>query len=80
VFRSSSVAAQHEAVANGVGLGILHAFAADADPRLVRILPQTVEVTRSYWLVVHKEQQRLPRARAVVDFLTELVARNRRRF
>jgi len=80
VFRSSSIAAQHEAVANGLGLGILHAFAADADPRLVRVLPKTVQVTRSYWLVVHKEQQRLPRVRAVIDFLTALMARNRRRF
>jgi len=79
-FRSSSIAAQHEAVANGLGLGILHAFAADADPRLARVLAKSVQVTRSYWLVVHKDQQRLPRARAVIDFLTDLVARNRRRF
>jgi DNA-binding transcriptional LysR family regulator len=80
VFRSSSIAAQHEAVANGLGLGILHAFAADSDPRLVRVLARSVEVARSYWLVVHKEQQRLPRIRAVIDFLTEVVTRNRRRF
>jgi DNA-binding transcriptional LysR family regulator len=79
-FRSSSIAAQHEAVANGLGLGILHAFAADADRRLVRVLPQTVQVARSYWLVVHKEQQRLPRVRAVIDFIIDVVTRNRRRF
>jgi len=79
-FRSSSIAAQHEAVANGLGLGILHVFAADADGRLVRVLPKGVQVTRSYWLVIHKEQQRLPRVRAVVDFLTDLVARNSKRF
>jgi DNA-binding transcriptional LysR family regulator len=79
-FRSSSIAAQHEAVANGLGLGILHAFAADADSRLLRVLPKSVQVTRGYWLVVHKDQQRLPRVRAVIDFLTDLVARNRRRF
>jgi len=79
-FRSSSIAAQHEAVANGLGLGILHAFAADADPRLVRLLPKNIQVTRSYWLVVHKDEQRLPRVRAVIDFLTDLVARNSRRF
>jgi DNA-binding transcriptional LysR family regulator len=79
-FRSSSIAAQHEAVANGLGLGILHAFAADADPRLVRVLPQNIQVTRSYWLVVHKDEQRLPRVRAVIDFLTDLVARNSKRF
>jgi DNA-binding transcriptional LysR family regulator len=79
-FRSSSIAAQHEAVANGLGLGILHAFVADADPRLVRLLPKNIQVTRSYWLVVHKDEQRLPRVRAVIDFLTDLVARNSKRF
>jgi DNA-binding transcriptional LysR family regulator len=79
VFRSSSIAAQHEAVAHGLGLGILHAFAADADVRLVRVLPKAVQIMRSYWLVVHKDQQSLPRVRAVIDFLVDLVGRNRRR-
>lgn len=80
VFRSSSIAAQQAAVAAGLGLGILHVFAAEADERLVRILPEKVEIIRSYWLVMHADQQKLPRIRAVVDFLDELVAENRGKF
>lgn len=80
VFRSSSIAAQQAAVAAGLGLGILHVFAAEADERLVRILPEKVEIIRSYWLVMHADQQKLPRIRAVVDFLDELVAENRVKF
>jgi DNA-binding transcriptional LysR family regulator len=74
VFRSSSTAAQHAAVAGGLGLGLLHAFAADRDDRLIRILPNSVEVQRTYWIAMHEDQQRLPRVRAVVDFLDEVVA------
>lgn len=79
VFRSSSLAAQQAAVANGLGLGILHVFAAEQNPRLRRVLPE-VEVMRSYWLLMHPDQQRLPRIRAVVDFLDEVVRINQRRF
>jgi len=79
VFRSSSIAAQQAAVANGLGLGILHVFAAEQDRRLRRVLPE-VEVTRSYWLLMHADQQRLPRIRAVVDFLDEVVRINQQRF
>lgn len=77
IFRSSSSAAQQSAVAAGVGLGMLHVLAADQDPRLQRILPDMIEVRRSYWLVVHADQQRTPRIRAVITFLTDLVEQMR---
>ncbi|WP_395670739.1 LysR family transcriptional regulator [Phenylobacterium sp.] len=79
VFRSSSIAAQQAAVASGLGLGVLHVFAAAQDPRLVRILPEAVAIERSYWLVLHADQRHLPRIRAVVDFLHELVRTDRHR-
>ena len=72
-FRSSSIAAQQEAVASGLGLGVLHAFPADRDARLKRVLPQSVALTRSYWLSVHADAQRIGRVRAVIDFLGHLV-------
>jgi DNA-binding transcriptional LysR family regulator len=73
VFRSSSSAAQHSAVAAGVGLGMLHRLAADQDARLTRIFPGTVEAVRTYWLVMHADQQRTPRIRAIADFLGDVV-------
>lgn len=76
-FRASSSAAQHAAIAAGMGLGMLHVFAAANDPNLIRILPSDLEVQRSYWLVMHADLQALPRVRAVVDFLND-VMRNRR--
>lgn len=79
VFRSTSIAAQHAAVAGGFGLGVLHLFAAEHDPALVRLLPE-VEIHRSYWLAVHADMQRLPRVRAVMDFIDAVVADRRADF
>lgn len=80
VFRSSSIAAQQAAVAAGLGLGVLHVFTAEQDDRLVRLMADEIEVMRSYWLIFHADQQRLPRVRAVIDFLDELVGDNRAAF
>jgi DNA-binding transcriptional LysR family regulator len=80
VFRSSSIAAQQAAVASGLGLGVLHVFAAEQDPRLVRLLPEAVSIERDYWLVQHEDQRHLPRVRAVATFLQDLVRQERARF
>ena len=80
VFRSSSIAAQQAAVAAGVGIGALHLFTAGRDPRLVRVLAGSVEIQRSYWLILHTDQQRLPRVRAAIDFLNQVVDQNRDAF
>jgi DNA-binding transcriptional LysR family regulator len=70
VFRSSSVSAQMEAVAWGVGGGMLHRFAVTPRMDVERLLPETVEVTRSYWMMFHADLARVPRIRAVADFLS----------
>ncbi len=80
VFRSSSIAAQQAAVAAGLGLGVLHVFTAERDDRLIRLMADKIEVMRSYWLICHADQQRLPRVRAVIDFLNKLVQDHRGRF
>ncbi|MET3470850.1 DNA-binding transcriptional LysR family regulator [Novosphingobium sp. 1529] len=69
-FRCTSATVQLAAVQAGGGIGLLHTFAADGDPGLVRVLPD-VAVPRAYWLVVHAELRRLPRVRAVAEFLEE---------
>ncbi len=76
-FRSSSIAAQHAAVASGLGLGVLHVLPADRDDRLVRVLPDAVALTRGYWLSVHNDSQRVARVRAVISFVETLVAEQR---
>ena len=80
VFRSTSIAAQQNAVATGTGLGVLHSFAAAQDTRLIPILPDKINVTKNYWITIHSEYKNLPRIRAVVDFLHAIVQENKHQF
>ncbi len=76
-FRSSSINAQHQMIAAGVGIGVLPCFIGDQDPRLERILPDEAEIRRSFWMVVHKDVRRLARVDAFVDWLNEIVTGGR---
>ncbi|WP_231471482.1 LysR family transcriptional regulator [Novosphingobium sp. CECT 9465] len=80
VFRSSSSAAQQSAVAAGAGIGMLHLLCAADDDRIERVLPDEIEDRRTYWMVLHADLQRVPRIRAVIDFLDDLVHRLQSRF
>ncbi len=80
VFRSSSSFAQQAAVAQGMGLGLLHCYAADSDTALTPVLPDALMAARTYWLVTHADLHRLPRVRAVASFLDRLVKRRRSEF
>ncbi len=71
----SSATGQFEAVRAGAGIGILHDFMMrDGDP--IHILPE-ISISRSYWIAWHPTVDGTPRARALIDFLVDIVARAR---
>ena len=72
-FRATNILAQYAATLSGVGLGILQLYQAGQDPALVRVLPDEVEETLSYWMSVHPDSRNLPNVRAVMDFLIEII-------
>ncbi|WP_288115746.1 LysR family transcriptional regulator [Novosphingobium sp.] len=76
--RSSSIIAQHRMIAAGAGIGVLPCFIGDADKWLVPVLPER-RITRSFWLVTHKDTHNLARVRAFKEWLTALVTRERSR-
>ena len=76
VFRSTNVSAQFNAIVDGIGLGLVHCFMAQREPRLVAILPEKISVERSYWLLVHEDLRRVARVAAVCEFLTEVLGRD----
>jgi hypothetical protein len=51
----------------------LPAYIGNGDERLVRVLPDSFNVRRLYWLVVPRELERLERVRTVCAFLQETV-------
>ncbi len=69
VHRSTSFLGQFQATLAGIGLGVHDCFAADAEPRLKRVLPNEVKHPLEVWLVTHEDMRRSPRVRAVFDYL-----------
>lgn len=76
-LRSSSINAQHQLISAGSGIGVLPCFIGDADPRLIPVLPQK-RITRSFWLVTHKDTHQLARIKAGRDWIIQAVQANRR--
>jgi len=69
-LRSSSINAQHRLIASGAGIGVLPCFMGGADPALVPLLPQ-YRITRSFWIVTHKDTHQLARIRAFKSWLVD---------
>lgn len=79
VFRSNNVNAQLEAVAAGVGMGLLPCFMAEGDARLRPVLHDDVEVLRTYWMVLPPKLLQAESVRVVCGFLTRLMLKERAR-
>ncbi|MBC7156598.1 MAG: LysR family transcriptional regulator [Rhodobacteraceae bacterium] len=76
---SNSVAVQLMWLRHGAGLGIVHDFAMDAAPELVRVLPAEIALRRAFYLIRHADDGRVTRlnrfAEALVAGLRREVAR-----
>ena len=62
--------------AAGLGLACLPRLVGDATPGLERLDPPVPPPERRLWLGVHREVRALPRVRAAIDHLTELLRRD----
>lgn len=74
VTRSTSINVQHRLIASGAGIGVLPAFIGDQDASLIPLLPDLIEIRRSFWLVTHSDLRRLARIEAVASWLKSSVA------
>ena len=79
-FKSSNLIAQLQACVAGAGLAVIPDFVAHGRPYLRRVLAGQVGLTRAFHLVVHADLKAVARVRAVTDFITEAVRKDRRRF
>lgn len=70
---SSSINVQQAMIHAASGIGVLPLFVGRQDDTLVRILEDSAEIRRSFWLVVHKDSRHVARIAAVIDWLKELV-------
>jgi DNA-binding transcriptional LysR family regulator len=77
-FRSSSQAVQSAAARAGYGIALLPRYLAARDPRLAQVTPGMELLKRELWLLMPRELTRVPRIRAVADYLIELFGKERR--
>ncbi len=67
---SNSVSVQLNFLRQGAGLGIVHDFALPAAPELVRVIPDQVELKRTFWLIRHADDGRVERLNRFAELLT----------
>ena len=79
-LKSSTLVAQLEMTLAGAGICILPNFLARQHPELKCVLANDVELTRTFWLVVHADIRNLARVRVVSDFIASEVAKESRLF
>ena len=72
-FTSSNLIAQFQATLAGAGLCVLPNFMAARESRLQRVLPSSITLTRSFWLIVHSDMKDLARVRTVSEFIVREV-------
>ncbi len=75
-FCSTSVIAQGMAVRQNLSIGILPCFMAAQHEDLVAVLPNEVEITRSFWISCREDLRRLKRITTLWNFLRETVEAN----
>lgn len=63
-----------QAVLAGLGRGLLPCLVGDAEPGLTRLDDPDAGFERELWLLIHPELRRLPRVRAVVEWLEAVLA------
>lgn len=70
----SDISGHLAAARTGAGVAGLPCFVGDSEPQLMRLDQAGPEFSRDIWLVVHRDLQRNPPVRAVMDFVTQVVA------
>jgi DNA-binding transcriptional LysR family regulator len=80
MLKSSTLVAQLEMTLAGAGICILPDFLARQHLELKPVLADDVELTRTFWLLVHADIRNLARVRVVSEFITAEVQKERRLF
>jgi DNA-binding transcriptional LysR family regulator len=72
-IRCSNLVAQYRAALAHAGICMLPLFIAGRESRLVPVLPDSVRLTRTFWLITHADLHNLPPVRATSDFIAREV-------
>jgi DNA-binding transcriptional LysR family regulator len=79
-FRSNSQTSQAAAARAGFGVALVPDFIAADDPLLTRVFPDESVPEPNLWLLMRRDLAKIPRIRAVADYLIELFRREGKAF
>ena len=68
-FRSTSIQAQLQATLSGLGMAILPDFMADHVKGLIPVMPEEIEIIRSFWMIMPNEYKKIDRMNLVWDHI-----------
>ena len=77
-LRCNTLLGLYEAVIQCFGVAALPCFLGDQDTRLKRILPLIDELDSELWLLIHPDLRRTARVRALMDFLAEVLEKEKK--
>lgn len=72
-IKSSSIFNQLAAIRSGLGIGVLPYYMASKYSDLRIVLPDQVNLTRTYWLTCHRDVRQLSRERTIIAFLIDAI-------
>lgn len=75
-LRSTSVVAQAQAARAGLGIAILPCFLGSVTEGLVPVLPEKIDITRTFWLVAPPERREIARVKALWDYMRRCAEAN----
>jgi DNA-binding transcriptional LysR family regulator len=78
VYRINTVLGLAEAIAAGIGFGLLPCFIGSSTQGLARITPPIAEVADGLWLLTHADLRQTARVRAFMDFAGSEIAKQRK--
>jgi len=71
VLSSNSAPVQVNLLRAGAGVGMVHDFALPSAPELVKVIPDQISLTRSFWLIRHADDGRVERLNRFADLLVQ---------
>ena len=77
IFKSNNLNAQINAVEQGIGLALLHNFMTRNKTKLIKVLPEEINIYREYWVVVHEKLYQLERIKIVLNFLKKIIKKEK---
>lgn len=76
-LRCNTLLGLHEAAVEGLGIAALPCFLADPNERLVRIIDPPAALASELWVLTHPDIKRTARVRALMDFLSGVLDKDR---